>query len=352
MPGEGTPLCMVEQRWDPTCGRPSGLVFPEYLDPTGENGPTRVQARSSRWEPLGRGWYVRADRPECVEQRILDAACRLPEGGAVTGWAALRWRGGGYFDGLAPGGADPVPVPLLLGGGNFRPIPGCARSKAQLAPSEWHYVAGLPVTTVQRALFDEVVRRNELWASVEAVCMAAAARLISVELFSESLFHRSAWTGVPLARKATGLARNDCWSPPEVRMHLIWELVAEFPRARANRPVFDLDGNLIGLPDLFDPESGTVGEYDGEHHRETDQRRSDVTREERFRDLGLEYFSVIAGDSRGTVAARMRRTRARAKFLSLESCAWTLDPPHWYRVPETLDAYLRRTGLAEQLTHR
>ena len=54
-------------------------------------------------------------------------------------------------------------------------------------------------------------------------------------------------------------------------MHLTWELVAELPRVLANRPVFDLNDNLIGVPDLFDPVSGTVGEYDGEHHRAIEQ---------------------------------------------------------------------------------
>ena len=182
--------------------------------------------------------------------------------------------------------------------------------------------------------------------------MAAAARLISTRLFSLHLLHRSAWTGVPLARKAAALARDDLLSPPEVRLHLTWELVAELPRALSNRPVFDLDDNLIGVPDLFDPISGTVGEYDGEHHRAIAQHRSDVSREDRFRDHGLEYFTVVRGDSRSTVAARMRRTRARAKFLPPESRAWTLDPPSWYVVPEPLDAYLERAGMEERLTHR
>ena len=54
-------------------------------------------------------------------------------------------------------------------------------------------------------------------------------------------------------------------------MHLAWELVAELPRVLANRPVFDLNDNLIGVPDLSDPVSGTVGEYDGEHHRAIEQ---------------------------------------------------------------------------------
>jgi hypothetical protein len=342
---------MVEQRWNPVCERPTGLVFPEHLDPTGENGPTRVEARSSRWDWLAPGWYARADRPECVEQRILDAACRLRSGDAVTGWAALRWRGGNFFDGYGPGGQDQLPVPLVARG-SLVSLPGITLSKAQLAPTEWEYLAGLPVATVQRALFDEVVDRNELWSGVEAVCMAAAARLISTRLFSVHLRRRRAWTGVPLARKVADLARDDLRSPPEVRLHLIWELVAELNRVSANQPVFDLDGNLIGIPDLFDPVSGTVGEYNGEHHRAIEQHRSDVSREHCFRDHGLEYFTVVRGDSRSTVAARMRRTRARAKFLPQESRSWTLDPRPWYVVPESLDDYFQRTGLEERLTHR
>jgi hypothetical protein len=297
------------------------------------------------------GWYAPSDRPDCVEQRILDAACRLRNGDAVAAWAALRWRGGAFFDGLGPGGHEQLPIPLIAGS-SLASLPGLTLSKAQLAPSEWEYVAGLPVSTVQRALFDEVVRRKELWAGIEAVCMAAAARLISARLFSMHLVHRRAWEGVPLARKVASLARDDLRSPPEVRMHLTWELVAELTRALANRPVFDLDGNLIGVPDLFDPVSGTVGEYNGEHHKAIEQHRADVSREDRFRDHGLEYFTVVRGDSRSTVAARMHSTRARAKFLPPESRAWTLDPPSWYSMPESLDEYFERMGMVERLTYR
>lgn len=333
------------------CVRPSGLVFPSHLDDTGEDGPTRVQARSSRWERLASGWYVPADRPDCVEQRILDAACRLRHGGAVSAWAALRWRGGAFFDGLEPGGEGPLPVPLIASS-SLTSLPGVTLSKIQLAPSEWEFVAGLPVATVQRALFDEVVRRRELWAGVEAVSMAAAAKLIPVHLFSRYVAHRKAWEGVPLVRKVLEFARDEFRSPPEVRMHLVWLLVAELGWALANRPVFDLDGNLLGIPDLFDPVAGVVGEYNGEHHKTIEQHQKDVGREDRFRDHGLEYFTVVRGDSRSTVAARMVSTRARAKFLPPESCAWTLEPPPWYRMPESLDEYFERMGMVERLTHR
>jgi hypothetical protein len=55
---------------------------------------------------------VPADVPQTVEQRILEAAVRLPEGGIVTGWGALRLAGAAYFDGFA--GPTPQPVPVLL----------------------------------------------------------------------------------------------------------------------------------------------------------------------------------------------------------------------------------------------
>ena len=46
---------------------------------------------------------------------------------------------------------------------------------------------------------------------------------------------------------------------------------------------------------------------------------------------------------------RMLNARRRAKFLPPESRAWTREPPPWRRVPEPLDAYLRRTGEADRL---
>ncbi len=246
---------------------------------------------------------------------------------------------------------DQLPVPLVIGS-SLHGQPGITLSKIQLAPSEWEYLGGLPVATVQRALFDEVVRRRELWAGIEAVAMVAAARLISVRLFARYVLHRKAWEGVPLVRKVIDHSRDDLRSPREVWLHLVWELVAELPRAFGNVPIFNTAGELIGVPDLFDPISGTVGEYDGEHHRAIEQHRSDVAREGRFRDHGLEYFTAVRGDDRGTVASRMVRTRARAKFLPPESCAWTLDPPPWYSVPETLDEYFERAGMVQSLVHR
>ena len=153
--------------------------------------------------------------------------------------------------------------------------------------------------------------------------------------FAAYVGRRNSWTGVPLARKAVALAVDFSRSPQETRVRLIWILDAGLPAPLCNRAVFDLDGNLLGYPDLLDPVAGVIGEYDGADHRSGERHRRDVAREELFRDHGLEYFTVVGADlsDLGLVVARMRRTRERAKFLPPESCAWTLDPPPWWTGP-------------------
>ena len=64
-------------------------------------------------------------------------------------------------------------------------------------------------------------------------------------------------------------------------------------------------GRHIGTPDLLDPEAGVVGEYDGAAHLARRQRRRDREREDAFRPVGLEYFTMV----RGTSATARRRGR-------------------------------------------
>lgn len=225
-------------------------------------------------------------------------------------------------------------------------------SQKQFAPAERRVVAGLPVASTQRALFDEVVRRGELWSGVQAIDMTAAAKLLSLRLFAAYVLERNAWEGVPLVRKALALASEHSRSPRETWMRLVWVVVAELQPPLCNVPVFDLDGQLLGVPDLFDPVAGLVGEYDGAHHKVREQHRADVTRESRFRNHGLEYVAAVQGETRGQVAARIHQARSRAKFLPPESCAWTLEPPPHWRRTEPLDDYLVRTGAVSDLTLR
>jgi hypothetical protein len=323
------------------------------VDLAGVAGPTRAQAAGSRWRQTSIGLYVPSSVDESVvEQRILEQASRMRRYGAVTAWAALRWHGAAFFDGTTDGGRTRLPVPLVVGRSRLRPDPRVSMSEEQLAPSERVLVDDVWVTTVQRALFDEVRRTRSVWAAVVAIEMAAAARLISVRRFGCYVEKRPAWTGVPFVRTALLHAIDHSRSPQETLMRLCWLFHAALPPPLCNQEVFDLDGRLLGVPDLFDPVAGLVGEYDGADHKEGERHRADVAREERFRDHGLEYFEIVRGDlhNRHRAAQRMLNARSRAKFLPPESRAWTLARPPWRPAPESLDDYLERKGLATGLT--
>jgi hypothetical protein len=109
-----------------------------------------------------------------------------------------------------------------------------------------------------------------------------------------------------------------------------------------NREVFTRAGRLVGVADLLDPVAGVVGEYDGADHRSARRHSRDVEREQSFRRLGLEYFTVTGPDPprRAFVAARMRSTRARARHLREPHQAWTVEPPPGWPPALTLDEVL------------
>lgn len=258
---------------------------------------------------------------------------RIRKDGAVTAWASLRWQGAAYFDGTADGAGGLLRVPLLRrSGGHRTDDPGAEFGRSQLAWGERQFVAGLWCTTPTRAVFDEVVRLRRLRSAVVASCMTVAAGVTSVADLREYAATRPAWEGIPLFREVVELCVAGFRSPPEVWFYLRWLLDAQLDPPLVNRPLFDLDGNLLGIPDLFDPAAGLVGEYDGAVHKGRARHRRDVAREQRFRDHGLECATVVAGDLRDErlVVSRIRSARRRALFLPPERRSWTLTPPPWW----------------------
>jgi hypothetical protein len=179
-----------------------------------------------------------------VEQRILAQAVRLPGDGALTGWAALRWRGAAYFDGVDQAG-HALPVPLLVAGRGSRSADAQVRySWEQFPPWEREVVDGLPCAEVARALYDETRWSSTDRHAVVAVDMAIAAGLITLEGFRAYVESRPAWTGVYRARFAADHAVGDSRSPRESRLRLVWTLDADLPVPLCNQPVFSLGGHL------------------------------------------------------------------------------------------------------------
>ena len=346
---------MDERHWQPTCTRPRGLVRPVRTDAAGQHGPTRGQARSRAWRRSAYGWYVPAYvDSSVVEQRILEQAVRLASTGAITGWAALRWRGAAYFDGLGQGGRVVLPVPMMrLAGGRFERDPAVAWRRGQVLPTEIEVVGGIPCATVQRALFEEM-RFSSLRHAVRAMELAATAGLISTELMRIYAAYRRTWTGIPLVREALKLACDHSRSGPETDLKLTWVLDAGLDPPLVNQPVFSMSGRLLGYPDVFDPGLGVGGEYEGIDHKSRDRHRKDVARAEDFRSHGVELFHVVGGDLqvRGLVAGRIHVARQRAREIPASRKSWTLTPPPWWRSEPSLHEMLVGRGMLEALTHR
>jgi hypothetical protein len=271
-----------------------------------------------------------------VEQRIVEAAALIPPGGgAVTGWAALRWLGGVWFQGTNAGG-DPLPVDLAMWS-NIRDQPGVVLCEERLRPDEVIEVEGLPVTIPVRSVAFAMRYAANLRQAVTAFDMAAFNDLVSKDelVAYAGLAPRaglSGWTGMPACRKGTSLVDENAWSPQEVGTRLTWELEAGLPRPLTNVPVFDRAGNHIGTPDLLDPAAGVAVEYNGAMHLEGTRRARDVRREEAFRQVGLECLTVLAGDSsnRPPLVGRMIAARERAWWVPEDQRRWTIQPPAWW----------------------
>jgi hypothetical protein len=268
--------------------------------------------------------YVPSGAERSAEQRVIEQGVRL-RSGAITGWAALRLWGGGYFDGLDRDGTTPLPVQVGAGTDRLRSSEGLSVLRSGVDERDVGIRYGVRCLRPEAALFDEMRRTGNLRDAVVAADMAAAAKLLTISGMRAYASGRSGERGRWLVLDALAYAVEDSWSPMETRLRLIWVLDAGWDRPLCNRGVLDASGRLIGHPDLMDPRRGIIGEFNGADHRGRARYRRDVWREDKFRSTGLECFTIVGGDIDDVplVIARMEAARARAGVLPQ---LWTLVP--------------------------
>lgn len=302
-----------------------GLVLPVRVSP---DGPTRKQARGPFWRRTSHGFYVPADVDVgSVEQRIVEASVVVPEGrGVITGWAALRWQGATWFTGETSR-REPRPVTVAVSTFDIRPQAGIAVSGESVAPALRRWVDGVPVADPRAALSFEMRYAGHEAAAAVALDLACFDDLVSVQEMEEFLSTQNGWTGVPRARAALALADENSWSPTESRARMLWSL-SGLGTPLANRPVFDGQSSHIATPDLLDPRTGVLVEYDGAAHLTEAGRHRDVGREATYRRHGLEPVTMTSSDLRDPSGflRRLRDAYQRAA-LSAAHCDWTTSLP-------------------------
>ena len=308
--------------------------WPRNLQELAAAGVTPDMTRGKAWRRSSRGFFVPSDTPLTTTQRILDVAPLIPAGGALAGWAAAYALGVDLLDGQNPFTMAALPVPIHLGRNLGRATPaGVHLVRERLPKVDCLMVHGLPVTGPLRTVFD-----GGRWAGdlVEAVVfLDQVAHALSFDLGVLERWCRPGprWPGITRLRAALALADVASASPWESRLRMFCLLQARLPRPLVNRPVFDLNENFLGTPDLFDPEAGLATEFDGKDHRKREQHRDDNIREEKLEMTNLTVCRVDSLDMRQPMPLR---ERLRARFAqgmrrdrSLDR--WTLVEPPWWQ---------------------
>ncbi len=187
---------------------------------------------------------------------------------------------------------------------------------------------GIPVTSLVRTAADLARRAGSL---AEAVAALDRVLRIDAELpstLAEWLDARRSWRGVTLARHALGLARAGTESPRETLLRLVWMLDAALPPPLVNPWLTDVRGNVIARPDLFDPVSAVVAEYDGSHHAGSTRRSRDHRRRETLERLGITVVQCTADDlgraGRERTVGRLRSAHAAGMSRDRRQDRWAI----------------------------
>lgn len=328
----------MDEHWHPRCPPPTGLVAPVRRGIDDRAGPTPGVLRGQAWRPAARGWHLPASTPSTPEQRAFEVVVRLPEGGLVTGWAALRLAGAAYFEGLASDRCTPLPIPVLLPHSSRIRGGGVRVERTRLPLPQAVVRHGVPCVPGEVALLHELRRATRPRDAGTMVDMALAAGVVDLGRLRQPVGGKR----LPAAATyALERACAECRSPRESDMLQVWESVAGFPRPLMNREVRDLAGRLLAVVDLLDVAAGVCGEFNGASHRSAHRQSRDEQRHAALRGVGLETFVVVGSDSDAVMVERMADARTRATWAAPEDRRWQVGafvPAPALVVPDAAEA--------------
>lgn len=314
-----------------------GCSWPRSAAELTRIGVSKDVLSGPRWRKTSHGFYVPAHRDATADspsQRIIDAVALVPATGAITGWAAAFIDGVDQLDGVDPHTMRTLAVPVSLGRDVGRRSTGIATYTRERLPDDDVRVRfGIRVATGNRAAFDGSRCAGDLAEAVVFVDACAHSGTVALSGWRRYVDQHSGWSGIAQARKAAALADPAARSGWESRLRVLYVVEAGLPRPRVNIPVFDLEGKLLGIPDLLDEDAGFVTEFDGQDHRRRTQHRVDNLREEAFESAGL---TVVRADSldlqryRGELRRRLRDGHRRGCTRDRSRDRWTTKEPAWW----------------------
>lgn len=255
---------------------------------------TRHELR--RWcTPVYRGVYARKGAELSLRNRAIAAWLASGRKGVVAGVAASGLHGAPWVD---------PNVPIELVGVRIRQQPGLVPRADRIAADEVTRVAGLPVTSRVRTVFD-MGRHLERTAALERLDA-----LMWNQRFSRSdvIALGERYPRAPGLRRLLELlplVDGGADSPRESRVRL-WLLDAGLPQPETQIPVLQSGTRPVAWLDMGWREYKVAVEYDGDHHRkDRNQYVKDIARLRMLEALGWIVIRVIAEDKPSEVVARV-----------------------------------------------
>ena len=278
---------------------------------------------------VGGLWGLRTSEEDPLHPwlRVQAALCVAPPDAVLAGWAAALAHGvpTTMLDGTWDGDAL-MPVPFVVperSGCYVRE--GLKLWKGPLAPGDVVEVAGVRATSGPRTVADLARWARHPARAQAMVDLGVRYGLVDATFLPRFLETMKGYRGIRYAREAAQAPSARAESQRESELRYYWR-EAGLPEPLANADLFDSAGEFLGRADLFERESGYIGEYDGRYHREGDRPRLDALRIAGFRAVNLTVDVFTEEDFRGPAAGglegRLRNgwNRARRRDPALD--AW------------------------------
>jgi hypothetical protein len=248
------------------------------------------------YEAVFRGVHLPARSQPSLRDRTVAAWLWSKKRGVVAGAAAAALQGANWVD------AD---VPIELIAPNARTQDGLIVRNETLAPDEVTKVAGLPVTTLARTVFD-LARHLELGEAVARLDALKRATAFKEAEVSRLVQRHPGARGLKCLRKALPLVDGGAASPRETWLRLVF-IDAGLPRPTTQYPVVEGRGKLVRVLDLCWEEFMVGAEYDGDQHRtKRYQYAKDVKVKRTLARLGWKVTFVIKEDEEGEIVRSAR----------------------------------------------
>lgn len=304
------------------------------------NGISRKVLRGPTWRRVRRGFYVpaaaghRTDRRQLTTaQRILDATPSTTGRAAFGAWTAAYVLGVDWLDGTDPHTMAELPIDIIAADLRRRQPPGLSYRFTEVPHGDIVVRDGLRVTSPCRTAFDGARWARTLEDAVVFIDSSIGFLPLDLAELEAYICAHPQWTGVRQATAAVKLARPGVMSTWETRLRLCWRLQADLPEPLINAPIFDRSGSLLGIADLFDPDSALVAEFDGDQHREPEQHRLDNIREEKLESANIVVVRSAKADlrrERRHLIDRLQDGYRRGQRRDRSQDRWSLRQPDWW----------------------